>query len=253
MEELINLGQNPSSHSRLNLLTKERNMFLMDNHLGALWCWLQIIDTSQKYNLFHIDGHNDLAGGAEENIISALNGENIKDIPLVELTQRVYQINNHEFQSFRWDNYFKLFKKTYPDLINEYHFATHELRDLGDDWPAHKRDPWETLENLSYYIKNEDRKNDIKWIVNIDIDYFFFANQYYGDEECDFPEKIYQIFTDVYVKQIAERIIDAYENIEVLTIALSPECCGGWNNAVRIGKIFVEHLGFEFPDILERQ
>lgn len=32
----------------------------MDNHLAAAWCWVQKIDQSKRYGLFHINRHYDL-------------------------------------------------------------------------------------------------------------------------------------------------------------------------------------------------
>jgi hypothetical protein len=35
-------------------------------------------------------------------------------------------------------------------------------------------------------------------------------------------------------------------NIEVLTIALSPELCGGWDNSLRVARLIIDHLQINF-------
>ena len=44
----------------MNFLFNNGKFYIMDNHLAAAWCWLQKIDTSKRYGLFHIDRHYDL-------------------------------------------------------------------------------------------------------------------------------------------------------------------------------------------------
>lgn len=73
---------------------------------------------------------------------------------------------------------------------------------------------WDLQENLSYWLKS---RNKLKWIVNLDIDYFFT-----GDEE-----NTIQLFSDEFVMKICSELKSAWEHIEILTIALSPEMCEG--------------------------
>ena len=46
------------------------------------------------------------------------------------------------------------------------------------------------------------------------------------------PEKV-QLFSDQYIQKIAESLLMGINSgmIKTLTIALSPECCGGWEKA----------------------
>lgn len=54
-------GFNSSGSQNLNLLMADSHIYLMDNHRAALWAWLQHIDLSKKYNLLHVDAHDDLS------------------------------------------------------------------------------------------------------------------------------------------------------------------------------------------------
>ncbi|MCD6556681.1 MAG: hypothetical protein J7K64_05745, partial [Bacteroidales bacterium] len=82
--------------------------------------------------------------------------------------------------------------------------------------------------------------NSYEWIVNIDLDYFF--------------QKIDD--TDVTLKFISNEAIDFFigkiktylsnDKIKVMTIALSPECCGGWENSLELMNFFAEKLDLKF-------
>jgi len=73
-------------------------------------------------------------------------------------------------------------------------------------------------------------------ILNLDLDYFF----------LEIGDNTIQVFTDDYIEAIAKSIKLAMDNIQVLTICLSPECCGGWENALRVNKIICQILGIDF-------
>jgi hypothetical protein len=95
------------------------------------------------------------------------------------------------------------------------------------------------LFNLMEYLFDEENSGTYKWIVNIDLDYFF---QTIDD-------------TDITIRFISYEAIDfflqkikAFLNgrIEVMTIALSPECCGGWENSLTLMDYFAKKLEIDF-------
>lgn len=49
-----------SDFDNLVFLWKTNNVYVMDNHLAAAWCWMQECDADTRYNFMHIDRHNDL-------------------------------------------------------------------------------------------------------------------------------------------------------------------------------------------------
>lgn len=69
-----------SGVSNLNFLYKEDNIYIMDNHLAAGWCWLQELQPKTSYNFFHLDRHADLICNAPINSY-----EFLKDNPHITL------------------------------------------------------------------------------------------------------------------------------------------------------------------------
>lgn len=67
--------------------------------------------------------------------------------------------------------------------------------------------------------------------------------------EDEISEEYYPFFSDLYIVKLAEQIKECWSDIEVFTLALSPECCGGWDNAIRAAKIVTNVLDIDFPQI----
>jgi len=69
-------------------------------------------------------------------------------------------------------------------------------------------------------------------IINLDIDYFF----------CDYPE-YFMLFSDIAITRLIRDIMNlASDQKNILTIALSPVCCGGWENSLEfIRKYFSKY------------
>ena len=70
------------------------------------------------------------------------------------------------------------------------------------------------------------------WILNLDIDYFVEAA---GGEYK-------QIFTDDYIRNVGKWIKKHFDKFHQILIALSPECCGNWEQSLRIANTLLEPL-----------
>lgn len=241
MQNLIPFkGKNYSGFTEINLLQKQGNVYVMDNHLAALWCWLQEMDLSQKYNVLHIDKHYDTRRGRLEEWLEELPGY------LEKLSIESYlalRFNDGENVNgspmFTWDNYLPIFHSRYQANINQYHFFTHRQGDLMTEMkPFVEEYPVECLPDVGWLVFEENP--GYKWIVNIDLDYFF------RDVEHE----------EMYVRFISLKAIEIFFNtlkkinpkkIAVITFALSPECCGGWDNALEVMHLAsdVLELGFD--------
>lgn len=238
-------GRKKSSVHNLNLLFNSGKYFLMDNHLAASWCWSQVIDFSKKYNLFHIDRHYDLLYSNLDTWVNEIKKVNIdfKKNKIEDLLDMKYSLNvtsgTKDFQILRFDNYLPIFHKIHPNIIEKAIFATHKDGNYWKEFPFSEKNLIDLPGNIDFWTRpytEDDNKHENKWIINIDIDYFFY------DEWDDY----YRILTDEYIIRIAKGIKEIWDNIEVLTIALSPEFCNGWDEAEYVAKLITDTLELEW-------
>ncbi len=206
-------ARGPSGDSLDNLLTKENNIYVMDNHRLALWCWFQSIKKAKRYNLFHIDAHPDMSQSG-----------------LADSHQDLWNLSLEEYRTalqvdintplFRWDNYLEIFLQKYSDNVGHTISATHHLG--SNKGLQEEVKPLELIKRLDDIFSEKIYVNNLTWIVNLDLDYFFSSR----------PQKL-QLFSDEFIDALTMSIRQGLDNgaIEVLTVALSPECCGGWDKA----------------------
>lgn len=247
-----NFKKSESRSSVLNILYQEGCTYIMDNHLAAGWCWYNTLDQHKEYNFCHIDQHDDLANDSHD-IVQKLFSEDRK-ISLDEYTSLHYnqppQVILPPLKVIRWDNYILHMKSVFPHWFKKEIYACHDFvsgerssvtnvqsydsyfdPDKGvQDVPIHpiNINCYDLSQTLEEQIGNNDGR---LWIVNLDIDYFF------NDE--------LQLFTDEYIEAICNQIVKEKAKIAVLTIALSPECCNGWDNSIRVYNYIAERLSLE--------
>lgn len=249
MTELINFkGMNSSFSKDLNLLQKEKNIYIMDNHNAALWCWIQEIDLEKKYNIIHIDAHYDAAANHLDNWISNI-PKNLKELSIEEyLDLRFTDPNSKNTDKvMRWDNYFPIFHRLYNKNIAKYYFFTQNKVTLYDGMKSMVEEySIIGLLNLLDYLFTEENSNKQKWIVNIDLDYFFIH-----------PDNSLNTFRFISLSAIEHifTTLKKYLNkrITVMTIALSPECCGGWDNSIELLKYVSKILKIDFKQRIPNQ
>lgn len=233
MENLIIKRQPENVVYTLNELYNNGNIYVMDNHMAASWCWSQKIDFNKQYNFFHIDRHYDLLNGNVKFWVNKLREQNFdfENSTIEEYSKAGYE-DTHTKQKvkiFRYDNYITIFNKYFPNLLKEKKFATHKDGTVPVDWDMYEIPFYHLHTNLAYWINETNEK----WILNIDLDYFF----------CDDDEgNRYQVLTDDYIKSIGAEISRCIDNIEVITIALSPTFCGGLENSKRVAILLLNSL-----------
>lgn len=232
MEKLIdNKLRDGSFCYDTDLLYRKENVYLMDNHRTAAWCWANHFQENEKYTIVHIDKHYDTVGNEMNEWIKPIkNG--IKNLSINEYDNLEYQKNNFEkFKVFKWDNYIPLFHHYHSNQILEYFFYTHNRGDIPENLKKHiNHCPAYNLINDFFEVFSESENN---LIINLDIDYFFCNNPNY-----------YILFSE----NAIERLIDGIMNLVIdkqnlLTIALSPECCGGWENSMKFIRKYFSKYG----------
>jgi len=214
-------GRNESDVWSQNFVWKKDDIYIMDNHRAALCCWLQQLNASDKYKLLHIDRHYDAPNNGKN--LPTFKLESLFNITLDEYLSLSYSSSTGEkYPFFQYDNYMWPLFPGNSSLVSEFIFATHNDGEEPNFDEFDKIYPWDLL-NLGCRFKNLKHK----WIVNIDIDYFF--HDFFRQNE---PIYI-RLFSDRYIERVFSSIKYHYQKgrIAVLTIALSPEFCGGWNNA----------------------
>lgn len=223
-----NLRECDSGRMNLNLLWQQGNVYVMDNHLAAGWCWLNSLNRDEEYCFYHVDQHQDLCDNAPRAIIEPIRNNSIT---LEDYCGLSFELNGEMQKAFTWDNYIKQVQSFYPQWFTDCHFACHSCyNDSNCSNPLNitmYTDFFDLYESISCQVKGTGKK----WIFNLDVDYF------YKDGK--------QIATDYYISQVAEDIRHALPNLACITIALSPECCGGWNNAVRAYNIIAATLNIK--------
>lgn len=238
-ETLGNIREKESNTYTLNFLWEDRNIYVMDNHLAAGWCWLSSLNHGEQYNFFHVDQHQDLCGGlatrADLDLIKEQYPFGIDEYCNFTFNRGISTPQHPYNKVFSWDNYIKQIQYMFPNWFSNCYFA---CPDIVEDNPRYTQLPLhisynptnlEIYTNIQYWVSQSLER---KWIFNLDLDYFF-------DSEG------MQLYTDEYIKAFAHNLYDAMGNIAVLTIAMSPECCGGWDNSVHVLSIFSEIFGFD--------
>lgn len=218
----------------VNFLFKKDNIFIMDNHLAAGWCWMKYLDTSSSYNLFHIDRHDDLLD--DYNSIKSRIIDKKIDVSKLHFKEYCSLLDypNGSLKLFTWDNYIINTKILYPDFFKIKYFATHEKCSENSDFVDIQVSFDELIPNLPYWI---GRNNENKWIINIDIDYFF----------GEIDSETIQVFSDQYIVKFAKAVKKSIINTAIITICLSPECSIDWDNSLRITNMICKELGINFP------
>jgi UPF0489 domain len=217
----------------VNFLFNHGKVYVMDNHLSAGWCWLQKIDTSKQYNFVHIDRHYDLMDYEDEIrasvIEKAINLEGLSFDEYVELTYKDDRAPTGTVQLFKWDNFILNIDHAFPGLLSKTFFVTKKIGEGGQSTFINFEDE---IEHFIDQFPDWFEKGETGLIIDIDLDYFF----------TPIRGGYYQLYSDQTILKLATLVRDHMHKIDVVTIALSPECCGGWNNSFRVLDIFREVL-----------
>lgn len=89
LKVLINSGRQTSMTENLNYFAHTDNIYIMDNHLAAIWCWDKL-PKGNNITVVHIDAHYDLGYSPPGNFIYG-------DIDLTNIS--ISEISNFEHES----------------------------------------------------------------------------------------------------------------------------------------------------------
>ena len=239
------------------MLWKEDKVYVMDNHKSAAWCWLQQCKDDACYNFMHIDCHYDMGDCYRDEDL-----EQVKRNPHMSYDEMMnLERSDGECKILRWDNYIRYVYELRPNWFTNNLFITQKEGDICNEW-GRKRMNISEKEELylpawlgQYVLEVPQYTYDIakgsemqKWIVNLDLDFFFYNNG---------ANIRVQLFSDDYIREVAKLLEAAMRKIQILTIAISPDCLVGddmkekWDNGFRVLEIMSEEISalrhFPFP------
>jgi len=210
-------GRNPTGQTGLNFLWKTGNVYVMDNHRAAAWCWAQHVRQGENHGLYHIDRHPDVFESDLRSCVAAVpNGVTMGIDQYLALTYSPPAGSGVRapIKVFRWDNYLPIHLDLNGLAVSPLIFATHREDDI--------------------------RQQDKPWIVNVDIDYFF----------CTEEDTCVRFLADDYVDRLAEAIarLNADGKLAVVTIALTATdgLTDGWPQAEAIAERMCATMGLTF-------
>lgn len=225
-------GRNHSGATEQNFLCKSGNVYVMDNHRSALWCWSRELDLNQAHSLIHIDRHTDALGSNLDLLL--------KYMPNLSVDIDVYL--DATFPSgcgpcpvIRWDNYVSIYLRQFAEKIHSLIFLTHDDGDLPDFEGTLFSQIWELPENLSFWLS----QGKAPWIVNIDLDYFF----------CDTGARPQLMVSNYFLDEVFGGLKVAMERgfVGVVTICLTPDSfTAGWAAAEALAAQILGILGLDF-------
>lgn len=225
-----------------NLLWRDGNVFLMDNHRAALWCWQQEIDLYvTSHAVLHIDRHTDCLGAnlnAHLAEMPDLRGLSVDDY----LDATVAQLGGVPL--FRWDNYLSIHLEKFGKQVSLVRSVDHGDGDAPNHRTTIRPRADEIPPNVLYWLRNEQAP----WIVNIDLDYFFcaVANPLSDDEEW-FP-----MFSDAFIETLFEEIKVAIDLglVGVVTLCLTPtNFTAGWDECLKLSSTIFKVLDAAHPTL----
>jgi len=205
----------------------------MDNHRAALWCWLQELNLNSQHSLFHIDQHTDSLQSRLDEWMDHLPSWSAG---IEEYLDKSYKNEFGEREVIRWDNYLSIYFREFGSNLETCYFATHGDGDDPNHHHVMKAELWDMPNNMEYWLN----QSSSPWIVNIDLDYFFWDNE--GDTEV--------MVSDAFLSRTFRPLKDAIGSGKavVTTICLTPDppFTGGWEATELLAHKLLKILGMEF-------
>lgn len=225
-------GRNHSGSVEQNFLCRSGNVYVMDNHRAALWCWLQKLDLRKPHSLMHIDRHYDA--------LQSRLDEWMQHLPpwssdIGTYLDKTYRCEDFDCPVLRWDNYLSIYLRAFGKNLRTFRCLTHDDGDAPEFEGILVSPPWDLAQNLSYWLGDREAP----WIVNIDLDYFF----------CEIDDGYGIMVSDHYIDTIGAELKEAMDRgvIGVLTLCLTPDSfTPGWAATEALATRLLEPLGLSF-------
>lgn len=236
-------GKHYSGPVNQNLLWRDGNVFLMDNHRAALWCWQQEIDLyEERHSILHVDRHTDCLRANLNAHLAAI--PDLRGLSLKAYLDTTVALAGGNVPLFRWDNYLSIYLEKFGQ-----HVAIVRSIDHGEgDAPDHPRTirpcADEVPPNLLYWLKNDPGP----WIINVDLDYFFFELASQGDSDTTWGPLFSEEFVDTIFGEIRKGMDAGL--VGVVTLCLTPtNFTAGWDKCLELSSRIFGILGATHPTL----
>jgi UPF0489 domain len=230
----------PSNHSTVNVLWKQdaRPLYLMDNHRAAFWCWTQHIAPDESFGLIHVDWHWDAASIDDPVLLHEHSDCGARDFDTFDALRAP---GSAHLALVRWDNYIDAFLRVRSKMTTA-HLTAHQSQDLITSQPLRAAivDGRALLYPMASFLSQIGgllSEATVPLILNVDLDYFFSSLN--GSRR--------RLFDPDFIRMFFRMIAGHGAATRVTTIALSPECCGGWGPAEEACKLAFDGLGVPCP------
>lgn len=225
-------GRKHSGATEQNFLCRSGNVYVMDNHRAALWCWLQQLDLRKPHSLIHIDRHTDTLQSRLDEWLANLPDWNAG---IDEHLGKKYDFGGFMCPVIRWDNYLSVYLHEFGDSLTTCQFLTHGDGDAPNYEGTRFSELWELPNNLSFWLGEGGKP----WIVNIDLDYFY----------CDADSGAQVMVSDEYLTSTFRGLKEAMDrgDVGVVTLCLTPDSfTAGWESTEQLAAQVLAVLGMEF-------
>lgn len=217
-------GRNTSLGLNQNFLWRQGNIYLMDNHRAAAWCWAQHEISLGPHSIMHLDAHYDAAPIREE---SAKDLAPLNSLEFEEYSSIMFDDPDIQVPLFTWDNYNSLYQAIHGSNVESWLFSTHKIGS-APTFDFQEVEPSSLISHLT------ELPDDKEWILNLDLDLFRSQD---GDR---FPSEqrpeLYALLGQIFARS----------DRQILTVATSPECCGSWEVAEELCSEFCDSLELNF-------
>jgi hypothetical protein len=209
-----------------SILYAQDNLYLMDNHRLALWCWLRHLETHSRYHILHMDQHLDFDPVKPGRIPGGF--WTIRERTVEEFLS-MEAVGEAGVLAVDWTNYMSTLVADCQNWVSSIDFCMHEPQDFDDtQTPLRTRYDVDQAGALIQQTLREVNSGELseRLILNIDIDLLF-----HEDEDTG---RVVRFRDASFLRSLGEGLRSLRETgqVEVVTVALSPGQCRSWQAAM---------------------
>ncbi|PYF02645.1 uncharacterized protein UPF0489 [Ureibacillus chungkukjangi] len=217
----------------------DKNIYIMDNHKWAFYIWELAREKSiinPNATLIHVDAHLDDCPFVLQ--------DNPEYLEIEELSSLKRFTENHiTYDTFIWPAFGR---GTIDNIIYVSDFSSEPFEDWATNYVKGRTYTGlrvRTMSKLQEIIENglvESFVNDKSLILNLDLDFFNEENFHGRNPRLKPDEEVYNSLT--YLKNVY--------NWDLITVAISPECCGGEEPAQHLLDIFIDVFEIDIAKLI---